>query len=107
MFLWVAIFDIDVFPSRFFWPGSYTGPKATVNCINSQVALDDTAERKNIHIKHAYVVESVEAEAGRHGEKRYLTEAEQRGKKRDNLKIILKVKELVAGKNRKMERCRG
>lgn len=106
LFLKVAIFDTGVFPSCFFWPGSYTGPKVTVNCVNSQVALDDTAERKSVHIKRAYVVGCVEAETGRHGEKTHLTEAEQRGKERDNLKFILKEKELVDGKNRKMETCR-
>lgn len=37
---------------------------------------------------------------------RQMSFAFQRGKERDNLKIILKAKELVAGKNRKMERCR-
>lgn len=68
-----------------FWPdAAYTGPKATVNCVNSQVALDDTAERKTVHVKQAYVMECVEAETGRHGEKRHLTEAEQRCKERDN-----------------------
>lgn len=66
-----------------------------------------TQQKRRVHIKRAYVVECVEAETGRHGEKTRLTEAEQRGKERDNLKFILKVKELVDGKNRKMETCRG
>lgn len=73
-----------MFSLMIFWPGAYTGPKATVNCANSQVALDDTAERRSVHVKHAYVMECVEAETGRHGEKRHLTEAEQRGKEKDN-----------------------
>lgn len=51
-----------MFSPRDFWPGSYTGAKARVNCVNSQVALDDTAERKSVHVKHAHVVDCVEAE---------------------------------------------
>lgn len=94
-----------MFSLMIFWPGAYTGPKATVNCANSQVALDDTAERRSVHVKHAYVMECVEAETGRHGEKRHLTETEDRQRKRQ-LRLILKAKELVAGKNRKMESCR-
>lgn len=74
-----------MFSLMIFWPGAaYTGPKATVNYVNSQVALDDTAERKTVHVKQAYVMECVEAETVRYGEKRHLTEAEQRGKERDN-----------------------
>lgn len=74
-----------MFSLMIFWPGAaYTGPKATVNCVNSQVALDDTAERKTVHVKQAYVMECVEAETVRYGEKRHLTEAEQRGKERDD-----------------------
>ena len=45
-----------------FWHGSHKGPKATVNCANSQLTLDDTAERKSACVEHAYMVECVKAE---------------------------------------------
>lgn len=72
------------FPSWFFGLVLLTQDQKPQLTVNSQVALDDTAERKTVHVKQAYVMECVEAETGRHGEKRHLTEAEQRGKERDN-----------------------
>lgn len=67
----------------FFWHSSPKGPKARVNGVNSQLTLDDIAERKSACVEHAYMVECVKAEkqAGM-GEKRRLIEAEQRGERK-------------------------
>lgn len=59
-----------------------------------------------MHIKHAYVLESGGRDRQAWG-RRHLTEAEQGGIERHNLNIVLKAKELVAGKSRRMEKCRG
>lgn len=45
-----------------FWQSSHKGPKATVNCVNSQLTLGDIAEWRSACVECAYMVECVEAE---------------------------------------------